>query len=402
MVTGLDALSTAVAGTCSELVVYNLVLGLGGLARRAPPPAAAPRPLEVIVPAHDEARVILDVLTSLEASRYPRERFRVTVLCDHCTDRTAELARGAGAHVVVRDSGPRGKQHAIAWYLRHLTASGELTLFAGVVVVDADNLVDPDLLQALSDHLAAGAAAVQAKLDTRNPEAGWIARSYAASYWAANLTVQRSRAVLGLSAQLGGTGMAIAADTLRAVPFQPTTLVDDLQYTLQLVLTGRRVAYCEVGVFDEKPMTMRASVRQRTRWMRGQALCIALMAWPLLRRAVSRFDFVALDQLLMLFNPIAMVMTLLYFLAVLPRDGWAGLVLWAGVNTALNLLWLWRAGVPVRLWRNIVPSMAFSFSWVVPVLWGFLTCSRTGWTHTEHFGAGMRPAAASRGGVTSA
>ena len=382
-------LTMLVIGSC-YLTLYNFALGLAGLLAPRVPTPAAPGRLLVVVPAHNEAAVVADVVASLGASRYPRRQFHVLVLADHCTDVTAEISTRAGADgVVQRRDGPGGKQHAIRWLLDQLQATGALDAYRGVVVVDADNLVHPDLLARLNDHLAAGAAAVQASLDTRNPETGWIARSYAAAYWVSNLLVQRARYRLGLSALLGGTGMAIATWALRLVPFRPQTLVDDLEYTLQLICAGERVAYCEVPVYDEKPLTMRASIRQRTRWMRGQAACLLTMAGPLLRRAARTGDLAAIDQFVCLWNPVAMVVTSLYFLLTLPLQGAIGIALWLGFNAALNVVFLARAGVRPRLWGNAACAMVFSFSWIVPVLWGFATWRRRGWTHTQHVGAGM-------------
>ena len=381
----------------SYLTLYNLAIGLFGLPRRRQPPAAGQLPLLVVIPAHNEERVIAGAVRSVAACDYPRDLVTVLVLADHCTDGTALAARDAGAdRVWVRETGPGGKQHAITALLDALGASGELDAWSGVLVVDSDNLVHPGLLQALSDHLAAGAWAVQAALDTRNPETGWVSRSYAAAYWVANLMVQRSRARLRLSAQLGGTGMAIATATLRRIPFRPTSLVDDLEYTLQIVLAGGRVDYCEAPVYDEKPITLRASIRQRTRWMRGQAQVIRRFAVPLFGAAL-RGNWPAADQFVMLWNPIAMAVTCGYFLLVLPFMGRGALEFWLAWNLGINLMFLIAARVPWTLWINAVWSLLYSFTWIPPVVWGFCTSRRTAWTHTEHVGAGM----AAPGGVMS-
>jgi len=59
----------------------------------------------VIVPAHDEARLISDCLGSIDiAATHPAlqgEPVLVVVAADACSDQTAALARAAGASVVV-------------------------------------------------------------------------------------------------------------------------------------------------------------------------------------------------------------------------------------------------------------------------------------------------------------
>jgi cellulose synthase/poly-beta-1,6-N-acetylglucosamine synthase-like glycosyltransferase len=175
------------------------------------------------------------------------------------------------------------------------------------------------------------------------------------------------------------------------VPFAPRTLVDDLEYTLRLVLAGLKVAYCECPVYDEKPETLRASLRQRTRWMRGQAACIVLLGPAILWRAVWRRDLVAWDQWLSLWNPVAMALSVVFFLCTFPLLGVAGMVGWLLFNGGISLGFLARAGVPARRWGHAFCAMIFGFTWLGPVVWGFLSSHRQGWTHTRHVGAGLRP-----------
>ena len=76
---------------------------------------------DVIVPAHDEEQNIAATVVSLLAVDYPRNRFRVVVVADNCTDKTAERAREAGADVIERvDATKRGKGYALASRVRRV------------------------------------------------------------------------------------------------------------------------------------------------------------------------------------------------------------------------------------------------------------------------------------------
>lgn len=61
----------------------------------------------VLIPAHDEAATIGAALASLRAQERPPER--VVVVADNCTDDTADIARGLGAHVVVTRGNTGGR-----------------------------------------------------------------------------------------------------------------------------------------------------------------------------------------------------------------------------------------------------------------------------------------------------
>jgi cellulose synthase/poly-beta-1,6-N-acetylglucosamine synthase-like glycosyltransferase len=66
--------------------------------------------MAIAVPAHNEEAVIAATVTRLLEMDYPRDRFDVHVVADHCSDATASLARSAGAITHERDAGPRGRR----------------------------------------------------------------------------------------------------------------------------------------------------------------------------------------------------------------------------------------------------------------------------------------------------
>ena len=119
------------------------------------------------------------------------------------------------------------------------------------------------------------------------------------------------RAWLGLPAWIGGSGFCWRSD--ERVRFDERCLVEDLELSLRLHSSGDRVGYFMGEVYDEKPDSLRVSVRQRVRWARG--------GWWLLFH--GRFLSWRLDDVITVLGPLV---TLLcgVFLAVGVREG-AGL-----------------------------------------------------------------------------
>ena len=74
-----------IAATRRTLPTARAGLALAA-ARTAPWPSVA-----IVIPAHNEARVIAELIASLRAIDYPR--LRVTLALDRCTDGTPDLAR---------------------------------------------------------------------------------------------------------------------------------------------------------------------------------------------------------------------------------------------------------------------------------------------------------------------
>src|SRR5690606_12426396 len=73
------------------VLIGSLHLGaLALLAFRMPPPSARTRyRFTIVVPAHDEEGGIQKTVSSLLRIAYPKELYRVVVVADNCSDRTA-------------------------------------------------------------------------------------------------------------------------------------------------------------------------------------------------------------------------------------------------------------------------------------------------------------------------
>ncbi|AHG87672.1 glycosyl transferase group 2 family protein [Gemmatirosa kalamazoonensis] len=290
-------LVAAVPPTAAALYLGVLAL----LARRAAPADATGRGpatrFDVIVPAHDEESGIAATIASLRALDYPSERYRVVVVADNCTDATAECARAAGALVWERnDAERRGKGYALA---HGFAASVEEGFAEAVVVVDADTTVSPNLLRELDAALARGADALQASYGIRNPDASWRTRLLTLGFTLFHDIRSLARERLRLSSGLRGNGMCFHADLLRRVPHRAFSIVEDLEYGLQLGLAGVRVAYVGAAhVYGDMPSSTDASRSQRARWERGRRAVGREYAGRLLREAVRRRDVVLLDLLL--------------------------------------------------------------------------------------------------------
>jgi 1,2-diacylglycerol 3-beta-glucosyltransferase len=318
---------------------------LAAFARRRPaaPPVAPTTRFDVFVPAHDEEPVIAATVRSLLEMDYPRDRFRVTVIADNCTDGTAAIARAEGARVLERQSATlRGKGHALAFAFAASLAEG----FAdALVVVDADTLVSPNLLAAFAARLAAGEEALQATYGVRNPGSGWRPRLMSLAFTLFHDVRSLARERLRLSCGLRGNGMAFSRGLVARVPYAAFSIVEDLEYGLDLGLAGVRVAFVdEARVVGDFPAGERASRTQRDRWERGRAAIAKARGRALLLQALRRRDRVLLDLALDLLVPP---------LARLTAATAVGLVasaaaLWAG----------WAGVLPLALWAVALLGIA--------------------------------------------
>ncbi|MBI5547370.1 MAG: glycosyltransferase [Deltaproteobacteria bacterium] len=304
------------------------LLGLTLLSRRSKAPASdagSSLRFDFVVPAHDEERGIAETVRSLAAVEWPTAQRRVLVVADNCSDSTAAQASRAGATVLVRHCPERrGKGHALASGFARSLADG----FAdAVVVVDADTLVDRNLLKAFAARISEGARAVQADYAVRNPDAGWRTRLMSVAFSIFHGVRSLGRERLKLSCGLRGNGMCFTRQLLTEIPYDAFSIVEDVEYGLRLGAAGHRVWYAgDARVHGEMVASAAASASQRRRWEDGRAE-LRRRAPGLLLSALPKADGIVADLAIdLLVPPLARLGTY----SVLGAAAAGALSLWAG------------------------------------------------------------------------
>ncbi len=228
----------------------------------------------VLVPAHNEEKVIGDMIRNLQAMDYPAELYDFYIIADNCTDSTAEVARSLGAHVLVHEKdgpdAPTGKPIALK---AALEALGDYAArYDLLMIFDADNLMDTNMFREVnSQFLDKGRPdLIQCYLGAKN-KSGAVAWFYYTSYTVTNRFFQLAKHRQGLNCSVGGTGYAITTSYLKERGGWTTaSLTEDIEIQVEATLDGRRILWNHnTRVYDEKPTSFRASVRQKTRWAQG-------------------------------------------------------------------------------------------------------------------------------------
>jgi 1,2-diacylglycerol 3-beta-glucosyltransferase len=302
-----DVLLTALAVPVLAAAAYLALLALVSARPRIPPGRRGGIRFDVVVPAHDEEDGIAGTVRSVLSVDWPAAERRVIVVADNCADATALRAEEAGALVLVRDDPTRrGKGFALTHAFARSLSDG----FAdAVVVVDADTVVSPNLLQAFAARLERGALAIQSDNIVANAADSWRTTLMALAFALFNTVRSLGRERLGLSTGLRGNGMCLATRLLREVPHDAHSVVEDLEYGIRVGLAGHRVHFApEASVASVLVSGERASRSQRLRWEGGRRRMRREHAASLLRRGLSRRDPVLLDLAMdLLVPPLAML-----------------------------------------------------------------------------------------------
>lgn len=214
-------------------------------------------PVSLIVAAHDEERAIeAKVRNALELD-YPRDRLQVIVASDGSRDRTVELARRAGAELVL-DLPRRGK--IAAQNAAVLRARGEVLAFS-----DANSIWEPEALRLLVAALLAGprvgyaCGQVRLVLPTKKDGGG---TSQEGAYWRYELSIRALESRLAGITSGNGAIYATRRETyLRVDP----RMGHDLSFPFKLVKRGWRPVYVPAARASEKAIPSAVGEYRRKR-----------------------------------------------------------------------------------------------------------------------------------------
>lgn len=355
---------------------YLALLALLAIFARVRPPAAGPasRRFTVIVPAHDEELLIASTVRSILGVDYPPELFTVQVVADNCSDRTAELAAEAGAHVLVRrDSERRGKGYALDFALRRIFG-GEGEGPDAVVIIDADTQIEAGLLLEFDADLAEGRRVIQGYYDVLEPMQHWRTALMYAALAVFHYVRPLGRRVLGCTAGLRGNGMCFARDVLEQRGWPAHGVIEDQELALMLLEEGIAVHFSpRARVMGQMTTSPDAAAVQRARWEGGhfelvRRHLLSLLAKGLKRRRLLEFD-AAFDLLVPPFSVLVLATVAAMSAgaaAAFGIEGAAGFTLACLALLALDAFYLLTGLLLVR-----APLRAYCYLLAAPVFVGW-------------------------------
>lgn len=266
----------------------------------------------ILVAAHNEEKVIGSTLANLQKIDYKKDLYDIYVVNDNSTDRTGKICDQYGfKHIDTAEKKfPRegvGKPAGLQYALRALGFEKLVDQYDVLMILDADNHVDANILKELnSQFIQKGKPEViQAYLDSKNTTKT-LSLGYALGYLYTNRFFQLAKYRLGLPNAIGGTGFIVRLDYLmKHGGFRFKSLTEDLELEMEVVKNNGRILWNHfTRIYDEKPEQLKASIKQRTRWSQGHWYVAFTYLLPFLKKLFTdkKGKIKIIDQLFYLFS----------------------------------------------------------------------------------------------------
>jgi glycosyltransferase XagB len=224
----------------------------------------------VLVPLRDEANMVPQLARALARIDYPAAKLQIVFVVEQRSPETVAAVRLVLADprfelIVVPDSAPRTKPKAMNYAL-------PLVRGAYVAIYDAEDVPDPQQLRLAASRFALHPEfdCLQAELVVENARENWLTALFAGEYAGQFGLMLPLLARLKLPMPLGGTSNHFRVAALREVGgWDAYNVTEDADLGVRLSRLRYRTGTISSRTHEEAPVTMRAWMAQRTRWMKG-------------------------------------------------------------------------------------------------------------------------------------
>jgi len=230
--------------------------------------------VSIIVPAHNEEKVIGKTVRAILKMDYPSESFELIVVNDKSTDRTGQILSKLQKNylnlkiITVSKGGGRGKSAALNIGLNR--AVGDY-----IVVYDADNTPEKNALKYLVGAITEDSelACVVGKFRTRNKYKSILTRFINLETLGFQWLSQAGRWKLFNLSTISGTNYIIRKDILDKLGgWDEDSITEDTELSMRIYQYKgvNKIKFFPLAVtWEQEPETLEVWFKQRTRWVKG-------------------------------------------------------------------------------------------------------------------------------------
>ena len=222
----------------------------------------------VLIPSYKQDEVIEHTVLAILGQAYPQRLFDVTVISDHQSEMTNMRLAQYPVTLLTPNFEESTKAKSLQYAILNLP---EFKIYDVAVILDADNIVEPEFLANINDaYEAAATKAIQTHRISRNRDTA-AARMDAVFEEINNNIFRKGHINVGLSAAIAGSGVAYDFAWLKENIMRTKTSGEDKELEALLLRQEIYIDYFDnIYVYGEKKRTTSKFNEQRSRWASQQ------------------------------------------------------------------------------------------------------------------------------------
>lgn len=219
----------------------------------------------ILIPAYKQDAVIEHTVLSILGQSYPQRLFDVTVISDHQNEITNMRLAQYPITLLTPNFVESSKAKSLQYAILNLP---EFKIYDVVIILDADNIVDPEFLSNINDAYESSATkAIQVHKVSRNRDTA-AARMDAIFEEINNNIFRKGHINAGLSASLAGSGSAFDFNWFKTNVMKAKTAGEDKELEALLLRQQIFIDYFDnILVYAEKKRSTTSLNEQRGRWV---------------------------------------------------------------------------------------------------------------------------------------
>ena len=280
--------------------------------------------ISILVPAHNEAKVIGRTVESLLLLNYPKSKMELIVINDNSSDNSKEILENIKDRynnynftIINTDSLTGGKGKSNALNIGYTISKGDF-----IAVYDADNTPDKNALRYLVQTIVMNdeLGAVIGKFRTRNKNKNLLTKFINIETLSFQWMSQAVRWQLFNLCTIPGTNFILRRSIIEEIGgWDSKAIAEDTEISFRIYKLGYKIKLVPQSItWEQEPETVKVWIKQRTRWAKGNIYVLMKYIKNIFKQGRNKivFDIAYFFSVYFLFLTSVIISDILFVLSI--------------------------------------------------------------------------------------
>lgn len=280
--------------------------------------------ISILVPAHNEAKVIGRTVESLLLLNYPKSKMELIVINDNSSDNSKEILENIKDRynnynftIINTDSLTGGKGKSNALNIGYTISKGDF-----IAVYDADNTPDKNALRYLVQTIVMNdeLGAVIGKFRTRNKNKNLLTKFINIETLSFQWMSQAGRWQLFNLCTIPGTNFILRRSIIEEIGgWDSKAIAEDTEISFRIYKLGYKIKLVTQSItWEQEPETVKVWIKQRTRWAKGNIYVLMKYIKNIFKQGRNKivFDIAYFFSVYFLFLTSVIISDILFVLSI--------------------------------------------------------------------------------------